>query len=96
MRSGLDAPPPCKHDDAIGAAGCLQAVRDDDSRSCGGDSVHRRGDPGPGGQVEVGSGLVEQQDRGGSTSSARASAINWRWPVEGELPPLTYPVQEAA
>ena len=59
----LDDPAVVEHDDPVGEAGRLQPVRDHDGGAPAGDRAHRRGDPRLGAEVEVGGGLVQQQDR---------------------------------
>ena len=51
------------HHDAVGVAGGLQAVGDQDGGAAPGDQPHRLLHPGLGGEVEVGGRLVEQEDR---------------------------------
>ena len=63
MAALLDDLAAVDHDDPIGAACGREPVRDEQRGATAGDQAHRPLHPGLGTEVEVGGGLVEQQDR---------------------------------
>ena len=63
MGAGLGDLTVAEHHDAVGPAGGLETVGDHQRRAPCRDHPHRLLHAGFGGEVEVGGGLVEQQDR---------------------------------
>ena len=86
VRPGLDDPALVHDQDQVGVARSCSAgarSRSSCSRRSAEVAVHL-----PLGHGVEGAGrLVEQQDRAAGATSARASAMRWRWPPESEAPP---------